>query len=715
MGTHEGRWSFSLSTGPFTVELPAGAASIDIYRTAAGRSHGFLSLVPGGGDPHLRVLDPGAITLLEPAPDDSGVRVAGSLGWAAYTLDLRLPRTSPGLVVSQVVLRPVRALGPSDRLFDGTHCELSYRERDAYRHPKMVYYLNGTPGSFTYHTVDDAGGIADLNQFLFFGDPDILDATVFQFVDFTALRAFYERTGTAILDTVAQPPGCLSRPAYTYMGQPFDLGYDVPAARAPVVPGEELPVTRTLLLLSPGSFGIRETTGYAARFVDSVAAIWPHVAKPTPRFVDWPDVTEKGLVSLREYRDSPDCKYVLLPQANLNSLERYARAFGSPLCRELLEPGEGLIERFTLKLPFGDAWQYVFPIIQIGEYAMEFGSAVAMKKFLGAADDVVKAGQRLGYRFPLRIRDDFTREDDIRYEYDVTGVYVYLMLLYHHQTGEERYLAEARAAAEVMLGQGFEMPYEFTGSALCPLALLRLFKATGERRYLDGSLIPLAAILRHSWFFDPGYREYRGRSIFLLTEGMPGVYANGWEEASLLHYLPRYLAEGAGALAPHVVNLVSELLRYKCAAQADSLAPLLPDPSIIYDGIPREWHRPVERSWYIPMEGFGYLEWDKSGLHDRPGRVSQPPYCFGPLPEAALLQFHPLGRGAVLYVEAPIVLEREGERTFRFRVLATRGTFRAGVRGSVAVDAVTPRHDTATGLEAFEVEAGRTCRLEVTG
>lgn len=703
--------AFSLKTGSFTVELAAGAPRIEIFLTAAGRSHGFLSFVPGGGDPHLRVLDPAAIASVETSADH--VRIAGDLGWTSYTLDLQAPREVPGLVVSQVTLLPVRALGPSDRLFDGTRPELSYHARDAYRHPTMVYYLNGTPGSFTYHTVDSAGGIADLNQILFFGDPDILGATVFQLVDFTALRSFFERTGTAILGTVQQPPGCLGRPSPTYMAQPFDLGYDVPAAKAPVAPGEPLAVTRTLLLITPGSFGIRESAGYARRFVDSVAAVWSHLTKPVPRFVDWPDITERGLASLREYRDSPDCKYVILPQANLNSLARYARAFGSPLCSELIAPGEGLIERFTVKMPYGDGWQFIFPIIQIGEYASEFGSAAAARKFLEPADGVIRAGQRLGYRFPLRIREDFTKDEDIRYEYDVTGAYVYLMLLYHRETGEDRYLAEARAAAEVMLGMGFELPYEFTTSALCPLALLRLFKATGDRRYLDGSLIPLAAILRHSWFFDPGYREYRGRSIFLLTEGMPGVYANGWEEGSLLHYLPLYLSEGAGDLPTHVVDLVSELLRYKAAAQADCLAPLLPDPSIIYDGIPREWHRPVERSWYIPLEGYGYLEWDKSGLHDRPGRVSQPPYCFGPLPEAALLQFHPLGGGALLYVEAPISLERQADRCFGFRTLATRGRFRAGLRGPVTVASVETRHDAACGLEAFEVEAGRRYRLEV--
>ena len=87
---------------------------------------------------------------------------------------------------------------------------------------------------------------------------------------------------------------------------------------------------------------------------------------------------------------------------------------------------------------------------------------------------------------------------------------------------------------------------------------------------------------------------------------------------------------------------------------------------------------PVNPNWYIPLEGFGYLEWDKSGLHDKPGRVSQPPYCFGALPEAALIQFHPLSSEVMLYAEMPAIVEKiEGASSnpeFRLKALAKTGT-----------------------------------------
>ena len=86
------------------------------------------------------------------------------------------------------------------------------------------------------------------------------------------------------------------------------------------------------------------------------------------------------------------------------------------------------------------------------------------------------------------------------------------MLLYHRFTGKAEYLEEARAAADRLLGMGFEFPYEFATTALAPLALLRLYKLTGDQRYLEGITIPIAAILRHTWLFNPDYGDYRGRT-----------------------------------------------------------------------------------------------------------------------------------------------------------------------------------------------------------
>jgi hypothetical protein len=314
-----------------------------------------------------------------------------------------------------------------------------------------------------------------------------------------------------------------------------------------------------------------------------------------------------------------------------------------------------------------------------GDYAQEFGPEAAMQTFLKAADDVVAAGRHLGYVFPLRINADFSLPDGSRYEYDCTGAYVYLMLLYHHFTGKADYLQEARAGADRLLQMGCEFPYEFTTTALAPIALLRLFKLTGDQRYLDGIAIPLAALLRHTWLFNPSYAEYRGRTLFLLTEAMPGIYANGWEEATMLHYLNAFLLEGQDVLPAPVREMTFELLRWKGVSAADSLPPMFLDPSIIYTGTPRQWFIPVNHTWNIPLEGFGYLEWDDGEMQNKPGRVSQAPYCFGMLPEAALVLFHPLDGQVMLYVEGPIKLDKVGAATFTFQTLGGQTPLRAAL------------------------------------
>ena len=149
----------------------------------------------------------------------------------------------------------------------------------------------------------------------------------------------------------------------------------------------------------------------------------------------------------------------------------------------------------------------------------------------------------------------------------------------------------------------------------------------------------------------------------------------------MIHYLNEFLLEGRDVLPASVREMTAELLRWKGVSAGDSLPPLLPDPSIIYTGTPQQWYLPVNRAWNIPLEGFGYLEWDDSGLQNKPGRVSQAPYCFGMLPEAALLLFHPLDGQVTLYVEAPIRLEKRDTGTIIFETLAGQDSFQAALEG----------------------------------
>jgi hypothetical protein len=716
-----------LVTGDHSLEYEPGMDYIAIYRKDELNSKIHLALCPGGRDPGLRVLEAANIRTLIREENQDGVRIEirGVLNWCNYLLTLFLPSSAPGLVNSRIEVKVTQEIGPHEGLFAGQHPELDYMiGKFNCRHEKLepyyrkfspegfasgqgmvmnlwnpyvdwqfnpdfswnrlIYYHNGTPGAKPYQAISiNSGAMPALNQLIYFGDPLVLKATMLYYEDFTSLNGFFRTTGTRIRDTVRQPPGCMKSPLI-YWGQPSAFGYDIPAAHAPLKLGDSMLVTNSFLHLTPGAPGIDEPTKYCRQFVESIAAIYPFVEKPAPKFIDWPHVTEQGL------QDMVAAGKIVghasfAPETNLSSCRRYADRFGSERAKEVVKDGDALWARAEQRLPFGDAWQYLFPLAMAGDYAREFGSETAKQTFLKAADDVVAAGRHLGYVFPLRINADFSLPDGSRYEYDCTGAYVYLMLLYHYFTGKSEYIQEGRAAADRLLQIGCEFPYEFTTTALAPIALLRLYKLTGDQRYLDGIAIPFAALLRHTWLFNPSYGEYRGRTLFLLTEAMPGIYANGWEEATMIHYLNEFLREGWEVIPASVREMTCELLRWKGVSAADSLAPMFPDPSIIYKGTPRQWFIPVNHAWNIPLEGFGYLEWDDGEMQNQPGRVSQAPYCFGMLPEAALLLFHPLDGQSMLYVEAPIILKKSDWATFTFQTLGGRAPFRAALQGNAGM------------------------------
>ncbi|MCH2115730.1 MAG: hypothetical protein MK171_12570 [Pirellulales bacterium] len=675
----------TLATGDYVVSYRHAEGAIRILGNGTPADAPALALVPGGGDPRLQFLDPANVTETT-AISGKAIVIKGKLDWCTYTVTISVFEGAPNLINSQVAVQTTSDLVPADdQPFEGSYPELSYvnstgkvLERSAV---DLTYYLNGTPGSKTYHTrVPGTGTVYDLNQFVFFGDATALHSSLHYLVDFSSLSDYFTATETRILDSVRQPPGCLEVEEGAAK-KPLSFGYDVPGIKVPLPQGTSLTLANSNLYLESGVPAINEPVDYCRRFVTGYSNIYPLLKKPNPKFVDWPDITEKGFADLIKCHEKLGRSQIGI-QTNLWSIKRYLEKFPSETGQSLVNHEDRLWNSVRMSLPFGDAWQYLFNYVAAGDYLETFDSEPARKTFLHNADEVVTAGQKLNYIFPLAIDAEFTNGGKWLNEYDCTGAYVFLMMLYHKETGDPLYLDEARKAAQVLSTIGFEYPYEFTTTSLGPIGLLRLYRETGEKQYLDACAIPMAAILRHSWTFNPGYREYKGRNIFLLTEGMPGVYSNGWEEATLLRYLYLFLTEGQDIVPRSTLDLVSELLRWKALNVADSIVPLYTDKSIVYTGKPREFKFPVVNEWHIPIEGFGYLEWDDSGLHDKPGRVSQGPYCFGAVPEAANLLFHPIAGNAVLYVEAPIVLTKQSESSESFKVLGGRSTYRMAISAS---------------------------------
>src|SRR6185437_557967 len=134
------------------------------------------------------------------------MKTTGPLGFC--TLTVSVDSSVPGLIHSQVDIEPNVDVPADSKFFSGRTPELRYVSGKALS--KLIYYLNGTPGANTYHTVaGKPSAILDNNQWIYYGDPFVLKSTVLYFQDFSSLSQFFEASGTRIRGTVTQPPGSL--------------------------------------------------------------------------------------------------------------------------------------------------------------------------------------------------------------------------------------------------------------------------------------------------------------------------------------------------------------------------------------------------------------------------------------------------------------------------------------------------------------------------
>jgi hypothetical protein len=114
------------------------------------------------------------------------------------------------------------------------------------------------------------------------------------------------------------------------------------------------------------------------------------------------------------------------------------------------------------------------------------------------------------------------------------------------------------------------------------------------------------------------------------------------------------------------------------------------------------------------MEPFGYnLDGRKLGF------LNECIYGLNLLPEATMMQFHPLGEGAMLYTEGPVTMEKRGERLWTLRTLGTTQPMKAALnRGKGAAWRATTKDgrllpsSTASGCEWFEIISGNACLID---
>jgi hypothetical protein len=391
----------------------------------------------------------------------------------------------------------------------------------------------------------------------------------------------------------------------------------------------------------------------ADQYLDFLSRLYLHIDRPTPEYVDWRQRAQSARTDLDR---CSDCWITL-------NHTRYLRAYvGDPnhppesmvqlavllplierseWCEHddpLVEELRGLVPRFhdhrtgTMArwLPEAqdmldgtepherprvmDSWYVFHPILNLARLA-EHGDADALTQLLESLDPLIDVAHHFKYEWPVFYDVDTLEvlraesEPGKGGERDVPGLYAHVMLQAFELTDEQRYLDEALAAARSLRGKGFEISYQMNNVAFGMLALLRLFKLTGDRELLDISRVLCACLFDNTGLWSTRYGNARDRSSFFGIFPMPNApYTAAYEQAEVTAASLDYLRHAGEDVTPAVAVLVGDLIRH-VTARLETYYPPNIAPEAITDA-PKTGH--IVRDLWIPVEDLAD-GWDEAG------------------------------------------------------------------------------------------------------
>lgn len=515
----------------------------------------------------------------------------------------------------------------------------------------------------------------------------LLDSTLFYFQDFTALNDYFACSQSRPLGGIFPPPlPHLPSGVVGLLGR--DLGLALPEAGMATLPaGQRTVFSKGYLALTPGR--PEDEAAMTRRFLEDLAAVYRCLQRPDTELVNWQDLARRtirdlldprnwvevqGKPFLRAYVNDERTTPELIAQLDvLTSLRAYCARYGhDATTHELDRRLSGTLSYFydprirtiinqpITDYPIADSWYFVTGLVDLYRLARG-GDEQARRILMDSVERIIETAHRYRYIFPVFV-DPVGAIHPLQpdppmcppMEYDVAGGYAYLMLCLYEETGEVRYLEEARAAVEAMAGLGFDLAYELHVTALAATACARLYRQTGDEAYLRLSLLPLANFLRHCWLWECDYGHAKSYRTFfgLLPMTYAGVITPKEQYESwmnLIEYL-RLLGEEA----PESVRLLlAEFCRHTLNTMCSALAPLRPPESVAR--APRI-HKPVPQNapeLYIPLE-------DVRDGWDLGGQIGQELYGSGMALTFAADAYAEPGPGVTLYSEYPL-LRQDGK------------------------------------------------------
>ncbi|WP_158798942.1 hypothetical protein [Pedobacter sp. L105] len=426
------------------------------------------------------------------------------------------------------------------------------------------------------------------------------------------------------------------------------------------------------------------------QFLNLLAEAYLALPKPGTKYNHWPEILEKGLKDLQEnpgcwsqlgghsylnayvsdYRTPPE---IMVQLAVLLPLLDYVEWTGSSL--EIMKKiKEGLPSFFDQKLKtimrwhpaaakdlkgeeeqkqplVMDSWYLHHPLLNLSRLALK-GDNEAKKLFLDSIGFAIKVAHKFNYEWPVFYKMDTL--DIVKAETqpgkggekDVPGLYAHVMLQAWEITHEDKYLKEAEKAAKKLEGLGFDLFYQANNTAFSAGALLRLFKITENKLYLDLSYICLANVFKNVQLWDCNYGYGKNYPTFFAIFPLSDApYTAAYEEQEVFCALHDYLNHAQGVdILPSITLLIAEFIRYMNERAVFYYPPMLPEEMLSKEVKTGE----VDANLWIALEDL-HDGWEMSG------EVGQEVYgagnAFGILPRHYLKV---PGEEFMVYVDYPI-------------------------------------------------------------
>lgn len=445
---------------------------------------------------------------------------------------------------------------------------------------------------------------------LFFTIENPESGSVFYFQNLTALNKFCETTGTSAGDLVG--------------GSWPEIGMKLPATSIgkPLKKDEAYIISDAFVLLD--SSLPKDNYEMSQQFLNHLAAIYKLLPLPETKYHDWPDILHKGLEGLTlhkgcwkfadgrsylnayvsDYKSPPESMVQLAVLLPLTDFDSWSGENHHPVIETLrnglenfFDPELGTIVRWLPALQKNldwseeqkqpevmDSWYLHHPLLNLSRLALK-GDATAEKLLLDSIGYAIKVAHHFNYQWPvfykmatLEVLKEETAPGQGG-EKDVPGAYAHLMLQTWQLTRKKIYLEEAIKAAKKLDGLGLDIFYQANNTAFSAGALLRLYKETKDKLFLDLSHLCIAAVMKNVQLWECSYGNAKHYPTFFAVYPLKDApYTAAYEEQEVFSAFHEFLqeAEGVEEVLPSVRLLLAECLRNIINRVAYYYPPMLP-------------------------------------------------------------------------------------------------------------------------------------------